>query len=69
MWKQEWSVPPQDSDELLVWRVYTRCWQDAGLKAPGLWIIGWMKSTDEMSYEKTQLMSDAIYWYINECRE
>lgn len=64
MWKQEWTVPPQDTDEMLMWRVYTRCWQDAGLKAPGLWIIGWMKSEVDTEYKM-----EAIFWYINECSE
>lgn len=64
MWKQEWSSPPQDSSEQLAWRVYTRCWQDAGLKAPGLWIISWMKRDLDSDY-----MMEAIYWYINECKE
>lgn len=64
MWKQVWTLPPQDADELFVWRVYTRCWNDAGLQSPGLWIIQWMKNDLDSDY-----MMEAIYWYINECKE
>ena len=49
---------------MLAWRVYTRCWNDAGLQAPGLWIIEWMKKDLQSSYKM-----EAIFWYINECKE
>lgn len=63
-WKQTWTIPPQDTEEMLAWRIYTRCWQDAGLRAPGLWIIDWMKTDTESEYRM-----EAIFWYINECKE
>lgn len=64
MWKQDWSIPPQDSDELMAWRIYTRVWSDAGLRAPGLWIIPWMRDEIHTDYKM-----EAIFWYINECKE
>lgn len=63
MWKQDWTIPPQDQDEMLAWRVYTRVWNDVGLRPPGQWLIIWMKQ------EPSGLMHEAIFWYINECKE
>lgn len=64
MWRQDWPTPPEGMEELYMWRVYTRCWQDAGLRSPGLWIIQWMKDDgDDIIYR------EAVFWYINECKE
>lgn len=63
MWKQDWTIPPQDQDELLAWRVYTRVWNDVGLRPPGQWLVIWMKGVPN------GLMHEAIFWYINECKE
>lgn len=64
MWKQDWSVPPQDSEEMLAWRVYTRIWSDVGLRPPGQWLLIWMQRK-----EPSGLQMEAIFWYINECKE
>lgn len=64
MWKQAWDVPPQDRDELFAWRVYTRCWDDIGARAPGIWVASWMKKETPTGYAL-----EAIFWYLNECKE
>lgn len=64
MWKQDWTTPPQDSEEMLAWRVYTRVWNDVGLRPPGQWLIIWMQRK-----EPSGLQMEAIFWYINECKE
>ena len=64
MWKQDWSTPPENYDEMFAWRVYTRVWMDVGLRPPGQWVVMWMKLP-----EPHGLQSEAIQWYINECKE
>ena len=63
-WKLDWSDPPDSSDELFAWRVYTRCWNDIGARAPGIWVSGWMRKDMTSEY-----MMEAIHWYMNECKE
>lgn len=64
MWRQDWTIPPRDSEEMLAWRVYTRVWNDVGLRPPGQWLIIWMQLKEPSGY-----MFEAIHWYINECKE
>lgn len=64
MWKQDWTTPPQDPEEMLAWRVYTRIWSDVGLRPPGQWLRIWMQRK-----EPSGLQMEAIFWYINECKE
>lgn len=64
MWKASWKEPPSCSADMYLWRVYCRVWKDAGLTAPGLWIIEWMKRDgDEVVFR------EAVMWYINNCNE
>ena len=49
---------------MLTWRVYTRVWNDVGLRPPGQWLVMWMQSSLTTPYKM-----EAIYWYINECKE
>lgn len=49
---------------MLAWRIYTRVWSDVGLRAPGIWIVGWMRTDVYTEYKM-----EAIFWYINECKE
>jgi len=64
MWIKNWPLPPSTSEEMLAWRIYTRCWKDVGMQAPGIWIMEWMKSEVETPYRL-----EAIFWYVNECKE
>lgn len=64
MWKNTWEEPPQTADELFMWRVYTRCWDDIGARAPGIWVVNWMRRDQTSDY-----MMEAVFWYINECKE
>lgn len=66
MWKQDWTIPPQDPDEMLAWQVYTRVWKDVGLRPPGQWLVMWMKSTD---IHPASITHEAVVWYIHECKE
>lgn len=64
MWKVTWEQPPQSGEELFMWRVYTRCWDDIGARAPGIWVANWLRRDQESDH-----MLEAIYWYINQCNE
>lgn len=69
MWRQEWNIPPRTSDELFAWKVYTRVWQDVGLRPPGQWIVAWMRLEYIEDLLERSVMHDAIWWYLTECHE
>lgn len=70
MWKSTWPIPPQNSDELYLWKIYCRIWSDVGLASPGTWIYQWLRMNLNISGEKsTYAASEAVRWYVFECRE
>lgn len=71
MWKQDWSIPPQNSEELYIWKIYCRIFNDVGLPTPGSWIYNWMRNNalDTLTEENNYTVREAIRWYTLECRE
>lgn len=70
-WKQSWSMPPRSFEDYRVWKIYCRIWKDVGLVAPGTWIHLWLRSEwiSRLDFEENARMTDAINYYVNECRE
>ncbi len=73
MWKTQWPEPPSSYEELRVWKVYCRVFDDVGCAAPGQWIVMWLRSptyTEDIYDEHYNYHGvEAIRWYIMECKE
>lgn len=71
MWKNDWSIPPQNADELYMWKVYCRIHNDVGLPTPGSWIHKWMLKNvfKNINENNSYPVTEAVRWYTLECRE
>jgi len=71
MWKQQWMEPPQTTEELYIWKIYCRIFNDVGLPTPGCWIHLWMRNNvlDKTNDDNNYVVREAIRWYTLECRE
>lgn len=71
MWKGQWFEPPRTSEELWMWKVYCRIWNDIKLPSPGTWIYMWMKNDVVSSLNEDEMYAgtEALRWYILECKE
>lgn len=72
-----WDEYPKNTYELQLWKVYCRIFNDLGWPTPGSWIVLWIRSglLDPPKNEALDMFearsygTDALNWYIHECRE
>jgi hypothetical protein len=71
MWVNQWVLPPKTSEELWIWKIYCRIWNDVKLPSPGAWIYMWLRlnALEEFTEEERYSGHEAIRWYTLECRE
>jgi len=71
MWTNQWISPPKTNEELWMWKVYCRIWNDIKLPSPGTWIYTWMRLNliHELSEEEHYAAHEAVRWYTLECKE
>lgn len=42
-WKEDWTLPPKNEEELQQWIYYLCIWSEAQLTAPGYYVHRWLK--------------------------
>lgn len=73
MWQATWPQGPRTFEELRLWKIYCRVYDDVGCSAPGRWVVAWLRNAnyteDIYDDEYNQYIVEAIRWYTFECRE
>lgn len=73
MWKQVWPTGPTSFEELHIWKIYCRVYDDIGVPTPGRWIVQWLQdktyTEDIYDVHYNRYMVEAIRYYTFECHE